>query len=808
MSDSEVSDPDLTDQEEAAKDIDQFEARMKKTPKDRRTVGWLKTNLELLNHQWADFCNRHRVLARKRELKENSYFKNDVFGVVQMQYCLTKTVILNLLSPGREQSTIEADQDGESVELETPSFRAPLPKLQLPNFSGNPLEWETFKEMFLALVHNVAKMPPILKLQYLVGALSGEAATKIKNVQISAKNYDGVWQSLIKKYDNKRLLISAHMSNIISCPAASKRSVDELGRIMDVMEESTRGLTNLDCKEEVWNHWVIYHTVHKMDRETRTEWKLSLGDEEDFPKYKTVSTFVEKRIRALASAQSDDQSPKLTPNTGNKPKSGKAAAHVATGGGNQLRANSTKGCSLCNGNHFISGCQRFKSMNNIQRLESATRLKLCTNCLKRNHVSADCRAPGRCFLCSDKHHTLLHANGQPSEDNNRAALLRNQAGGSSHTKGEQSPPPKQLNAVGPAAYTAKISALPAFQRVLVATALVDLQNEAGDTVTVRALLDQCAELSFITKRAVQALFLKKRATDVSISGIGATSAGTATSVVNVTLRSRVNPEFHVNLDALVLKRLTSTVPSFTVEQANWEHVRGLELADPSFGLPGKIDLLVGAEVYCNLITGNLRKGTEGQPVAQETTLGWILSGPVSKKQESNPAHSTASAFSVTTDVSLHEQLQSFWNIENPPAQYPSSPQDEYCERFFLSTVRRSPSGKFIVRLPLKEDSPILGDSRSVAVARWIQQEKRLQKNLEFKEKYDDFMREYLILGHMELVTTASPTKRVYYMPHHGILKTSEAESKMRVVFNASQQSSNGVSLNDRLHAGPNVQLDL
>ena len=127
-----------------------------------------------------------------------------------------------------------------------------------------------------------------------------------------------------------------------------------------------------------------------------------------------------------------------------------------------------------------------------------------------------------------------------------------------------------------------------------------MQNEAGDVVTVRALLDQCAELSFITERAAQALLLKKRTTDVSISG---------------RYRSRVKPDFHVNLDALVLKRLTSTVPSLTVEQANWEYVRGLELADPSFGVPGKIDLLVGAEVYCNLITGNLRKGTKGQPIA-------------------------------------------------------------------------------------------------------------------------------------------------------------------------------------------------
>ena len=90
-----------------------------------------------------------------------------------------------------------------------------------------------------------------------------------------------------------------------------------------------------------------------MDRETRKEWELSLGDDEDFPTYKTLTAL---RIRALASAQSEDQSSRLMQPTGNETKPGKASAHVATGGRNPPRVNSTKVCLLCNGNHFLSAC--------------------------------------------------------------------------------------------------------------------------------------------------------------------------------------------------------------------------------------------------------------------------------------------------------------------------------------------------------------------------------------------------------------------------------------------------------------------
>ncbi|XP_043063591.1 uncharacterized protein LOC122319857 [Drosophila ficusphila] len=48
----------------------------------------------------------------------------------------------------------------------------------------------------------------------------------------------------------------------------------------------------------------------------------------------------------------------------------------------------------------------------------------------------------------------------------------------------------------------------------------------------------------------------------------------------------------------------------------------------------------------------------------------------------------------------------------------------------------------------------------------------------------------------------------YYLPHHAVLKPESTTTKLRVVFNASSPSDNGVSLNDILHAGPVLQSDL
>ncbi|XP_054717456.1 uncharacterized protein LOC129226851 [Uloborus diversus] len=79
------------------------------------------------------------------------------------------------------------------------------------------------------------------------------------------------------------------------------------------------------------------------------------------------------------------------------------------------------------------------------------------------------------------------------------------------------------------------------------------------------------------------------------------------------------------------------------------------------------------------------------------------------------------------------------------------------------------------------------------------------------DQYKNFMREYLSLNHMELVSTEEiivEDRKCFYMPHHGVIREQSSTTKLRVVFDASVKSSTNISLNDVLHAGPKLQTDL
>ncbi len=125
--------------------------------------------------------------------------------------------------------------------------------------------------------------------------------------------------------------------------------------------------------------------------------------------------------------------------------------------------------------------------------------------------------------------------------------------------------------------------------------------------------------------------------------------------------------------------------------------------------------------------------------------------------------------------------------------------------FSITTVRDN-EGRYYVILPKKDPVPVLGESRRNAVRRYHQNERSLTKKgtwLNFHES----VCEYVLLNHAEPVPPSDlkkPPSDTYYLPMHEVFKETSSTTKIRVVFDTSSKSSNGVSLNDMLEPGPSL----
>ncbi|CAK1584061.1 unnamed protein product [Parnassius mnemosyne] len=474
--------------------------------------------------------------------------------------------------------------------------------------------------------------------------------------------------------------------------------------------------------------------------------------------------------------------------------------HVATKNNDKISVP----CSYCSANdHKLGNCKKFANETLLARRNFVQTSNLCFNCLGANHSVIMCRLPTRCRICKKKHHSLLHSTTTNVQSNNVKVTTQSNSNNVVAATATASDENDQANIT--TCFSNNKS------QVLLATALVKAETKNGSFMTLRSLLDQGSQASFITESAVQLLGLKKETSKSVIFGVG--SECNSKHVVHIKLQSIHDPTFNIKVSAHVLTKLTTFLPERQVDIQLY-YMPKMRLADPNFNVPNKIDLLLGAEVYCQILLEGLFKGPIGTPIAQNTRFGWILSGQVSKGRKTESSCSNSVTTLHTQVIEEEFNLKQFWEIESDQCllnKTHHTPEEQRCEEFYKKTTKRDPSGRYIVKLPFKMENPSCksGNSREIAVSRFLMQEKRLVRSPQLKDLYSDVIDEYLEHGHMEKVPKDEINKSdSVYLPHHAVVKLNKTTSKLRVVFDASCRDNNGVSLNSELMIGPTLQSDL
>lgn len=230
-----------------------------------------------------------------------------------------------------------------------------------------------------------------------------------------------------------------------------------------------------------------------------------------------------------------------------------------------------------------------------------------------------------------------------------------------------------------------------------------------------------------------------------------------------------------------------------------------DLADPQFYQRRSADLLIGEGVFFDII-GLERKMIGTGPLSlQDSTFGWIVTGEL-----------RVNCFLGTN--SLNEDMESSWRTELvddcvnfrqiSKSNRKSLEEQEAVEHFRQNTIHDD-EGRFVVRLPVKPSIGELGSTLAMATSRYLNVERRLQRDEGLRREYTQFMQEYISLGHMKKATEAISNNQIgCYLPHHAVVKASSLTTKVRVVFDASARNTTGLSLNYVLKCGPTVQHEL
>ena len=326
-------------------------------------------------------------------------------------------------------------------------------------------------------------------------------------------------------------------------------------------------------------------------------------------------------------------------------------------------------------------------------------------------------------------------------------------------------------------------------------AMVSIEDDSSNIINRRALLNSGSQMSLISAEAVQRMKLKRQKQSLTVNGIGNVHRTYNSGKVQLKLKSKTGKPSEVQ--AFILPNLTQHLPNWSFKTTGWLQMKTVELADPHFNERKPIDLILGADVFEEIILDGSFKEENGLHF-RNSIFGWIASGK----------HPNEESSSLSTSLCINElfDLKKFWGIEEIPKANQWT-NELACEKHFQETSQIVET-RFQVSTPFKPDARPLGDTYVQAKRRFLSLEKKLEGSSSLKQGYTDFINEFIYLQHLEPVPDAEIDKtdrRLNFLPHHCVHKEDSTRTKLRVVFDGSAKSTSGNFLNSSLMMGPTVQ---
>lgn len=730
-----------------------------------------ENTLKSLESRWSDIDKLHWEIEAENGGDESEY---------QDEFCI------------QEESYNELIEKINTKMWAVKHRESSAPKMSIPVFSGSYDCWVSFKDLFSEAIDKNPSLSSAQKMQFLKGKVSGEAERLIHHLQISSDNYQVCWEILNHRYGNKKLIFTTHINTLLGIPSMLQQSLPSIKKLHDVAKETLHAITNLGVDITTWDPLLVHLLAQKLDDETFTEYVESIKKPRELPSLQEFLDYLEMKFTALEASRRKqglvNQKTATLKNSLHDAKKGfinrNSNSNLKDGSKSSTsicHVSRSSTCVLCNEEHGLWKCPRFLNMTIKDKLQKIKQLDYCNNCLV-SHSKKQCQSKKRCRKCLKSHNTLLHdafEGEQSASASNNTDSLAQRANVATKENSTRSSNASWDDA----------------SEILLATAVIKITGANGMQYEMRALIDQGSQLSLINEKAAQVLGLKRSQFSGQIFGVGE-KENNAKGFMDIILQSN-HSDFSLSTSVVIMNNLIKKLPnnSFTIP-ASWNHIKGLQLADPKFNVSRPVDLLLGADVYSRIMLGGILRGNkDDQPLAQQTQLGWLLCG------------TTKPHYHCNVVLNNTEDLLKFWENEDISQDIDMSNDDHECLQYFINTTKRLEDGRYEVRLPFKPAlKGKLGSTQAQALAQFRNQEKKLVKNKELQVEYNKFMNEYISLNHMKITT--SDCKTGCYLPHHAVTRAESTTTKVRVVFNASARSSTGYSLNDIMYKGPNIQKDL
>ncbi|KRX38144.1 hypothetical protein T05_4399 [Trichinella murrelli] len=565
-----------------------------------------------------------------------------------------------LLATAETSSSAEITQP-PATKNNDPKTNSTMPIPKLPTFDGDILQFKAFWDQFNAAVHRREDLEDVTKFVHLRSCLAGAALHAISGVTTAAENYPAVVQLLHDRFYRVSDILDAHILKIFSVTKEVAKGKEGLLALHDKLNGHLLELRAIgrDFDTTVSGfRTALPQLVAQLPKNIQSRWKDQCGKLTEEPTSQSFLDFLAEQARcavdlkAKKSTQggrisSPTHKQTLSENRRKRPRPQRQTIGA-------FHTSLLPICPVCQGKHRVTVCQRFLNQQRSERKATAVRLGLCFICLSQGHTSQRCMMRQRGWRT---HHLLTETapNRRTSQPKPSDTSITPPA---TKTRSE----PSELTSTRVLLANTRGSARIRFQTV---KAIATGPN--GQRLTVNCLFDSGAETTLVTEEVARALNLVGTSETVTVKGIGGIQCA---PTVARRVRFRLSPVdsnqsgvSDKSIEALTLPRICDDIYSVPVRCDEWKHLQHLQLPEEEDEkLP--IHVLIGVDSYGQFLGEKILRGNPTDPVAIETTLGWVVFGPV------NPPSTSQYRFHYAQiEDHMEQTLRKFWELESIGIQH-------------------------------------------------------------------------------------------------------------------------------------------
>jgi len=264
---------------------------------------------------------------------------------------------------------------------------------------------------------------------------------------------------------------------------------------------------------------------------------------------------------------------------------------------------------------------------------------------------------------------------------------------------------------------------------------------------------------------------------MSITGFGGSL--TSTTVRRISCQPL---ELNAPLNVLSIKKLGISPNRFSVNCSDINFQPEDIVCDQNIPVVG----IIGNDNFFKVTTGVIRKLSNNLG-AIHTVSGWLIYGTREIINSKNKGQTEKSKLK-----SHFEQNSSDFN------------NGKILIDTFENCLERKDNGRYVVHFPWKDNFHFRSSYLEEARSRLFSVVRNLVRKGQLKQ-YDDIIKSYLKDDIAEETSEWSGSRRVRYLPHHGVLKENSETTKLRIVLDASAKSSIAdFSLNDSMKSCQNL----